>query len=209
MRRSRLRRVRAAASRWERVEFPRPVWRGDCRDQRLPSAGAMCKRSDTAALEVRRARAGGCAKSGPRRAAPGGVPRRCVVGLPRVVVGCEGAYDSSARVAGAVSWSRPAFSRCGSCGKTRRPAQSPIANSRRGLLCAHRAKLLAGTFAGVQIKANLSWKACLQHRCHFVGLTLRVKLCGRGPGAEADAARRLPHVSRRAAGGVPPPALGS
>ena len=39
--------------------------------------------------------------------------------------------------------------------------------------------------------------------------TLRVKLCGRGPGAEADAARRLPHVSRRAAGGVPPPALGS
>ena len=41
----------------------------------------------------------------------------------------------------------------------------------------------------------------------FVRLTLRVKLCGRGPGAEADAARRLPHVSRRAAGGVPPPAL--
>ena len=40
-----------------------------------------------------------------------------------------------------------------------------------------------------------------------VHLTLRVKLCGRGPGAEADAARRLPHVSRRAAGGVPPPAL--
>jgi hypothetical protein len=26
----------------------------------------------------------------------------------------------------------------------------------------------------------------------FVGLTLRVKLCGRGPPAEADAARRLP-----------------
>ena len=41
----------------------------------------------------------------------------------------------------------------------------------------------------------------------FVGLTLRVKLCGRGPRVEADAARRLPHVSRRAAGGVPPPAL--
>ena len=41
----------------------------------------------------------------------------------------------------------------------------------------------------------------------FVRLTLRVKLCGRGPRAEADAARRLPHVSRRAAGGVPPPAL--
>ena len=40
-----------------------------------------------------------------------------------------------------------------------------------------------------------------------VGPTLRVKLCGRGPGAEADAARRLPHVSRRDAGGVPPPAL--
>ena len=40
-----------------------------------------------------------------------------------------------------------------------------------------------------------------------VDLTLRVKLCGRGPRAEADAARRLPHVSRRAAGGVPPPAL--
>ena len=40
-----------------------------------------------------------------------------------------------------------------------------------------------------------------------VGLTLRVKLCGQGPGVEADAARRLPHVSRRAAGGVPPPAL--
>ena len=37
-----------------------------------------------------------------------------------------------------------------------------------------------------------------------VRLTLRVKLCGRGPRAEADAARRLPHVSRRAAGGVPP-----
>ena len=42
----------------------------------------------------------------------------------------------------------------------------------------------------------------------FVGLTLHAKLCGRGPGAEADAARRSPHVSRRAAGGVPPPALG-
>ena len=41
----------------------------------------------------------------------------------------------------------------------------------------------------------------------LVGLTLRVKLCGRGLRAEADAARRLPHVSRRAAGGVPPPAL--
>ena len=41
----------------------------------------------------------------------------------------------------------------------------------------------------------------------LVWLTLRVKLCGRGPRAEADAARRLPHVSRRAAGGVPPPAL--
>ena len=40
-----------------------------------------------------------------------------------------------------------------------------------------------------------------------VRLTLRVKLCGRGPHAEADAARRLPHVSRRAAGGVLPPAL--
>jgi hypothetical protein len=40
-----------------------------------------------------------------------------------------------------------------------------------------------------------------------VRLTLRVKLHGRGPRAEADAARRLPHVSRRAAGGVPPPAL--
>ena len=40
-----------------------------------------------------------------------------------------------------------------------------------------------------------------------VWLTLRVKLCGRGPCAEADAARRLPHVSRRDAGGVPPPAL--
>ena len=40
-----------------------------------------------------------------------------------------------------------------------------------------------------------------------IRLTLRVKLCGRGPRAEADAARRLPHVSRRAAGGVPPPAL--
>ena len=40
-----------------------------------------------------------------------------------------------------------------------------------------------------------------------VDLTLRVKLCGRGLRAEADAARRLPHVSRRAAGGVPPPAL--
>ena len=40
-----------------------------------------------------------------------------------------------------------------------------------------------------------------------VHLTLRVKLCGRGLRAEADAARRLPHVSRRAAGGVPPPAL--
>ena len=38
----------------------------------------------------------------------------------------------------------------------------------------------------------------------MIGLTLRVKLCGRGPRAEADAARRLPHVSRRAAGGVPP-----
>ena len=37
-----------------------------------------------------------------------------------------------------------------------------------------------------------------------VRLTLRVKLCGRGPRAEADAARRLPHVSRRAASGVPP-----
>ena len=34
--------------------------------------------------------------------------------------------------------------------------------------------------------------------------TLRLKLCGRGPRAEADAARRLPHVTRRAAGGVPP-----
>ena len=40
-----------------------------------------------------------------------------------------------------------------------------------------------------------------------IRLTLRVKLCGRGLRAEADAARRLPHVSRRAAGGVPPPAL--
>ena len=40
-----------------------------------------------------------------------------------------------------------------------------------------------------------------------VRLTPRVKLCGRGLRAEADAARRLPHVSRRAAGGVPPPAL--
>ena len=40
-----------------------------------------------------------------------------------------------------------------------------------------------------------------------IRLTLRVKLCGRGPRVEADAARRLPHVSRRAAGGVPPPAL--
>ena len=46
---------------------------------------------------------------------------------------------------------------------------------------------------------------CLQNfiPC-VVRLTLRVKLCGRGPRAEADAARRLPHVSRRAAGGVPP-----
>ena len=43
--------------------------------------------------------------------------------------------------------------------------------------------------------------------CAFVGLTLRVKLCGRGLRAEADAARRLPHVSRSAAGGVPPHAL--
>ena len=33
---------------------------------------------------------------------------------------------------------------------------------------------------------------------------LGVKLHGRGPVAEADAARRLPHVSRRAAGGVTP-----
>ena len=47
--------------------------------------------------------------------------------------------------------------------------------------------------------AYLSWRS--------IRLTLRVKLCGRGPRAEADAARRLPHVSRRAAGGVPPPAL--
>ena len=50
-------------------------------------------------------------------------------------------------------------------------------------------------------------KASDHEKGEFVGLTLRVKLCGRGPGAEADAARRLPHVSRRAAGGVPPPAL--
>ena len=28
--------------------------------------------------------------------------------------------------------------------------------------------------------------------CSLVRLTLRVKLCGRGPSAEADAARRLP-----------------
>ena len=47
---------------------------------------------------------------------------------------------------------------------------------------------------------------CLEERNH-VGLTLRVKLCGRGLRAEADAAHRLPHMSRRAAGGVPPPAL--
>lgn len=32
-----------------------------------------------------------------------------------------------------------------------------------------------------------------------------VKLRGRGPRAEADAARRSLHVSRRVAGGVPPP----
>ena len=36
-----------------------------------------------------------------------------------------------------------------------------------------------------------------------VGLTLRTELRG-GSGAEADAARRSPHESRRAAGGVPP-----
>lgn len=41
----------------------------------------------------------------------------------------------------------------------------------------------------------------------LVRLTLRLKLCGRGLRAEDDAARRLPHVSRRAAGGVPPPNL--
>jgi hypothetical protein len=34
----------------------------------------------------------------------------------------------------------------------------------------------------------------------FAGLTLRVKLCGRGPRAEADAARRLPHVTWRVCG---------
>ena len=37
----------------------------------------------------------------------------------------------------------------------------------------------------------------------YVGLTLRAELRG-GSGVEADAARRLPHVTRRAAGGVPP-----
>ena len=52
------------------------------------------------------------------------------------------------------------------------------------------------------------WRSSNSGDLSFVSPTLHAKLCGRGPGAEADAARRSPHVSRRAAGGVPPPALG-
>jgi hypothetical protein len=47
----------------------------------------------------------------------------------------------------------------------------------------------------------------LPARIPVVRLTLQFKPHGQGPRAEADAARRLPHVSRRAAGGVPPPDL--
>jgi hypothetical protein len=45
---------------------------------------------------------------------------------------------------------------------------------------------------------------CTTTPCSRFGLTLRLKLRGRGLRAEADAARRLPHVTWRAAGGVPP-----
>ena len=136
------------------------------------------KRRDANEPEAQAARAGGARSQGRDEHARGGCEAQLCDRLPREVGGREGPI-AQLRVRGA-----------------------SLAAARNLATPQLRGGSAPDMFDNIQAQS-----AAGAERCGNVDLTLRVKLCVPGPGAEADAARRLPHVSRRAAGGVPPPAL--